>query len=355
MSHPSKEKSPTSDFNNLVRNGIDFLKKAITQLDQDPKHSVINFHTAVEIFLKAPLVHEHWSLVVVDRDPNRLKYEAGDFLSVSFVDACNRLDKSLNKPLLDSTKEAFDKIRKHRNRMVHFYHSGLDGKQRDEIKLEQARAWFELNRFVSVTWNEIFQSFSSDFSQMERNLISNNHYAKAKYEDLKPKIEGLKTEGSVFEICPKCETEAYRFEEKLPRLITRGCMVCFKYESLVLAKCPNCKEPDQCIRPYDGFECNNCGHKISIEIAIFNLLDQSRIRGTKHDLDSNTPAMCGECQGYDTVCEYEGSYLCSKCLTCFDSIGYCEWCSTPMTGSTEDTYVFGCPSCEGLSGHHAND
>ena len=68
MPRPSKARAPMADFENLVRNGIDFLEKAMLQLENDPKHSVINFYTAVEIFLKAPLVHDHWTLVVLDRD-----------------------------------------------------------------------------------------------------------------------------------------------------------------------------------------------------------------------------------------------------------------------------------------------
>jgi hypothetical protein len=178
MSKISAKKDAASDFENLVRNGIDFLTKAISQLESEPKHSVVNFYTAVEIFLKAPLVHEHWALVVVDRNLNRQNYEAGDFLSVSFDDACTRLATALKQPLQSTAKEAFDKVRKHRNRMVHFYHSGINGKQREEIKLEQAQAWFELNRFITDTWREEFKPFQSEFRRMERDLINNNHYAK---------------------------------------------------------------------------------------------------------------------------------------------------------------------------------
>ena len=355
MPKASAKKEPTTDFENLVRNGIDFLEKAMSQLDSDPKHSVINFHTAVEIFLKAPLVHEHWSLVVVDRDPNRQKYEAGDFLSVTFDDACTRLSTSLNKPLPKSAKDAFDKVRKHRNRMVHFYHSGLDGKQHDEIKLEQARAWFELNRFITDTWREQFKPFSSEFRRMERSLIANNHYAKAKYEDLKPKIDGMKKAGKIFENCPECLTNAYQVEQEAPRLTSRHCVVCFNNEKRIQVDCPECGDSDQYMEPYDGFACEKCGHAFSGEKEIFDLLDQNMVRGTKHDLDSDTPANCDECQGYQTVCDYEGGYLCSNCFAYFESIGQCQWCNASMTGDTEDTYVTGCEHCDGYAGHHADD
>lgn len=355
MSKSAAKKEPTTDFENLVRNGIDFLEKAVSQLDSDPKHSVINFYTAVEIFLKAPLVSDHWSLVVVDRDPNRQKYEAGDFLSVSFEDACRRLGTALNKPLNPSAKDAFDKVRKHRNRMVHFYHSGLNGKQRNEIKLEQATAWFELNRFVADTWREQFKPFASEFQQIERKLIANNHYAKAKYEDLKPKIEGMKKGGSTFGDCPRCQTNAYKAEEEAPRLTSFHCMVCFHGGKQLQIDCPDCGGTDQHMEPYDGFSCTECDCEVSGENGIFELLDQNQVRGTKHDIDSDTPANCDECQGHHSVCEYEGGYLCTNCFAYFEYVGECQWCNEPMTGNTEDTYVTGCEFCDGYAGHHAND
>lgn len=355
MSKPSKAKEPRSDFENLVHNGIDFLEKAMSQLDTDPKHSVINFYTAVEIFLKAPLVHEHWILVVADRDPDRQKYDAGDFVSVSFEDACLRLSRTLKKPLHKSAMDAFNKVRQHRNRMVHFYHRGIDGRQRDQIKLEQAQAWFELNRFIADTWREHFEPFASEIRRMERNLITNNHYAQAKYEDLKPKIEGMQKGGKAFEDCPRCRTYAYQVEEEAPRLTSRHCMVCFHSETRLQIDCPKCGDTDQYVEAYNSFSCDKCDYETSGDSELFDLLDQNMVRGTKHDLDSVTPANCDECQGYHTVCEYEGGYLCTNCLTYFDAVGQCEYCGDYMTGDTEHTYTTGCEHCEGTAGRYADD
>ena len=69
----TKKTETASDFENLVRNGIDFLEKAMLQLENEPKYSVINFYTAVEIFLKAPLVHDHWTLTMMARLGRRKK------------------------------------------------------------------------------------------------------------------------------------------------------------------------------------------------------------------------------------------------------------------------------------------
>lgn len=349
------KKVATSDFDNLVRNGIDFLEKAMSQLDSEPKYSVINFYTAVEIFLKAPLVHDHWSLVVVDRDPNRRKYEAGDFISVSFDDACNRLDLSLKKPLTKSAKEAFNRVRKHRNRMVHFYHSGTSEKQRDVIKLEQAQAWFELNHFITDDWCEEFKPYMQEFKRMENNLVANNHYAQTKYESLKTKIEGQKSGGAIFKICPKCGTGACQVNTLADHLTTYHCKVCFLSDTQLNVTCPECGDTDQSMSPYEPFECEKCKYRISGEEKIFRFLDQSKTRYSKDDFDSVTPANCDECQGYQTVCEYAEGYLCSNCFTFFNSLSQCDWCSDHMTGSADDTYVNGCEHCEGYADHHADD
>lgn len=357
MSDTTESSGRKSDFDNLVKNGLDFLEKAIAQLDSEPKYSVINFFTAVEIFLKAPLVHEHWSLVVADRDPNRQNYEAGDFVSVSFDDACTRLALSLKKQLRKSAKDAFDKVRKHRNRMVHFYHSGTSDKQRDAIKLEQAQAWFELNRFVTDDWRKEFDLYLREFKRMENILINNNHYAQAKFLHIKPQIEGAKTAGSVFRTCPKCGTDACEVKKPAPtvqELTDHSCRVCFFRDTRLQVTCPSCHNKNQHLSPSDPFVCNECDHTITSPHNIFKFLDQSK--PSYNDIDeSQTPANCDECQGYETVCEYGDGYLCANCLSFFDSLSNCQWCNASMTGSSEDTYVTGCEHCEGLSGHRRDD
>ncbi|HDX8403318.1 TPA: hypothetical protein RQN00_003427 [Aeromonas dhakensis] len=64
----------------LVDNAFDFLNKAVVELNDYPKFSVINFHAAVELFLKARLMKENWSLVVSNRqEPNWDKFISGNF------------------------------------------------------------------------------------------------------------------------------------------------------------------------------------------------------------------------------------------------------------------------------------
>lgn len=358
MATSANPNQPATDFENLVRNGMDFLEKAISQLDDEPKHSVINFYTAVEIFLKAPLVKEHWALVMAERDPNRQQYEAGDFVSVSFEDACNRLERTLKKGLKPGAIEAFNKVRQHRNRMVHFYHSGTSKRQREAIKLEQAQAWFELNRFVTDDWRTIFSPYLSEFKWMERALVANNHYAQTKYENLKPQIEGKTRGGAIFMSCPRCRTDACQLtkpESALDNLSHQSCLVCFHMETRLQVSCPECDDTNQYLCPAEPFDCKACGHTFKSDGRIFSFLDECKTRGHKDDMFSNTPANCDECQGYQKVCEYGEGYLCTSCFEYFESLGQCEFCGGHMTNSGEDTMYDGCEWCDGVAGTMADD
>ncbi|WP_186188686.1 hypothetical protein [Burkholderia gladioli] len=344
----SPQTDKNTDFENLVRNGLEFLEKAISQLDSDAKHSVINFYTAVEIFLKAPLVVDHWSLVIANQDPDRQKYLSGDFVSVGFDDACKRLGSALGKGLRQSTKDAFDKIRKHRNRMVHFYHNASSPKEKEAIRLEQAEAWFELHRFVTDMFRDEFAPFAQEFTRMERHLSLTQHYASVKFASLKQKIDGKKRGGAVFSVCVRCKqpsSEQQVIDCAIPEVRRNYCHVCLRQETLMTITCPNCQKPDQTLEQASQFVCTQCNHTVD-EDDIFDLLEQA-FYGPDDLMDADTPANCDECQGYHKVCSYNSKYLCTNCFSIFDHLYRCGYCNDPMTQERDDSYVSGCEHCDG--------
>ncbi|RHW55448.1 hypothetical protein AUM81_22795, partial [Cronobacter sakazakii] len=79
-------------FDSLVINAIDFLESSIDDLNIRPKNSIVDFYIAIELFLKARLMLEHWTLIL--DDPGKAikqKFIVGDFNSVYFSDAVQRL------------------------------------------------------------------------------------------------------------------------------------------------------------------------------------------------------------------------------------------------------------------------
>jgi len=342
------------DFGSLVKNGIDFLEKAISELRTEPKHSVINFYTAVEIFLKAPLVLDHWSLVVAGGDRNREKYESGDFVSVSFEDSCKLLASALKKGLKKEAKEAFDKVRKHRNRMVHFFHSASSTAETESIRLEQAEAWFELNKFVTHDYAEAFAPFIRDFRRMEHRLSATQHYAGVKFTNLKPKIDGMTKGETVFGVCARCNqcsSEMRSIDPNLPELTQHYCHVCLDQRTELAIACPSCGDLNQFLEPATDFKCGACNHLVPEGDSIYELLDQSSY-GKDDYLDADTPANCDECQGFHTVGEYKNKYLCTSCFSPFEQLYRCDYCNDACTEEREESYYSGCEHC---GGYEPND
>lgn len=339
----------SEDFGSLVKNGIDFLEKAIAQLATEPKHSVINFYTAVEIFLKAPLVLDHWSLVVAGGDRNREKYESGDFVSVSFEESCKLLASALKKGLKQDAKDAFDRVRKHRNRMVHFFHNASTATETESIRLEQAEAWFELNKFVTQDYAEEFAPFARDFRRMEHRLSATEHYAGVKFISLKRKIDGMTKGGAVFGGCSRCDQRSLEIstpDPDLPELTQRYCHVCLYKRTELAITCPSCGDTHQFLEPATTFVCNECDHSVPEGDSIYELLDQSNY-GKDDYFDADTPANCDECQGFHTICEYKDKYLCTSCFSLFDQLYRCGYCNDPCTDDREESYYSGCEHCDG--------
>lgn len=53
------------DFRNeLIKNAFDFLNRSIDVLEDHPKYSIIFFATSLELFIKAKLAEEHWTLII---------------------------------------------------------------------------------------------------------------------------------------------------------------------------------------------------------------------------------------------------------------------------------------------------
>lgn len=344
------------DFKSLIDNGMDFLEKAYSQLENDPKYSIINFYTAVELLLKAPLVLTHWSLIIADREPNIQKYRSGDFKSIGFEETCSRLNGVLEKPLSADARNAFDVIRKHRNKMVHFYHAESSADDFVGVREEQAEAWFELNKFLAKDHKEVFDPYMHNLKSMERMLRLNEYYANIIYKKLEPEInEGIKN-GRVFLDCVVCKKHAYEhlnLYPQIPSLSNYKCLVCSHQDSELGVNCPACNSKSEYLKPDSSFHCSACQHEIA-QNKIYKFLDEA-CYGPDNYFDAITPANCDECQSFQSVCEFKGGYLCTNCLSFFDGLYACGYCNDYGTELMEDSCWTGCLHCEGNAGRHSED
>ena len=139
-----KPKQAKNDFNLVVENAFDFFRKSLEEFDKEPKYSIIHFHAAVELIMKARLLWEHWTLIITRPETANLKsFRSGDFQSISIKDAKARLESIVQDGLNQAEYECFLRLSDHRNRMVHFYHPGNTGNKTEleKIVAEQCLAW----------------------------------------------------------------------------------------------------------------------------------------------------------------------------------------------------------------------
>ncbi len=348
--------SPMSKDNlsdHLTKNAIDFLIRAIEDFKTQPKYSIIHFYSAVELFLKARLLSEHWSLVV-QRDPDRLKFEAGDFIAVTFADACARLEKVVQSPIPDNARKNFDAIRKHRNKMVHFFHEATLSSEAQiaAIAQEQLRAWYDLNKLLTVQWRSVFRRYGRQFRDIESRLSDHRAYLRAKFEDLEPDIEAEKTKGVNFRACGSCGFEASKINVILGALSGAECLVCRYKDKWLDLVCPDCGKTSA-LTEGGEFACQFCDHKLSQD-ELVDEINQFSITKDNY-FEANVPANCSECEGHGSVVLYEDNYLCVNCLRLTDSVNACQWCGEHSNGSMEDSYWLGCSMCEGSRGWHKDD
>ncbi|HBG05256.1 MAG: hypothetical protein A2075_20925 [Geobacteraceae bacterium GWC2_58_44] len=338
---------PEEIFSRVVGNAFDFLGKALAEFEKEPKYSVINFHAAVELFLKARLMREHWSLVVSKPEIADWKqFISGDFHSVTIREARTRLDSIVQDGISQQQYDSFLRLTGHRNRMVHFFHQGQHDKKSElqKIVAEQCRAWYYLHQLLSHQWAETFTDYQKQIKAFDKEMRMIRHYLKAKFEDLTAVIAD-KVKGNVaFHKCPSCgfkslQEDGLEFE----------CLVCDLNKNGITLSCPQCAKSITMLgEPWQ--KCTKCGYTIEPDDVKAELTKDLFI--TKHNMYDLNHANCGDCEGYETIVEVDGQWFCTQCFTRFEisDISQCGWCNEYTTGDQEDSYWRGCGFCDGKSG-----
>ena len=341
---------PATPLERLIDNAFYFLSGPLRQIKDDPQRSVIDFYTAVELFLKARLLREHWTLIVT-KDPDIGLFKKGDFASVTFDEACNRIRRVLGQQIPQAARDAFDAVRQHRNRMVHFFHPDDPKSKSSSIALEQLKAWHHLNRLITGEWSAALPNgVAKKAAAIERSLVHHREYAQERFNHLKPELVAEAKTGAVFVDCPSCTMKAAQLNNERAWLRSYTCRVCASSWSEMDLDCPECGKLGL-LKSYEGFTCKRkaCKHTVPAE-EVYDLLDDEP---TTHDnyMDAQTPANCDECQGHHTVCSREGEFLCTTCLAVFDQLYACEWCGEFGTESRDNSEWAGCEHCDGKLGH----
>jgi hypothetical protein len=336
-----------------VANAIDFAKRSVRELNRSPKYSMIHFAAAVELFLKARLLREHWSLIVTRPDTASLQdFRLGKFHSVSVEEAIKRLRNIANEPVSDRAEKAFRAVADHRNRLMHFFHPVLGSSARaseiEAVVSDQYKAWRLLNELLTGSWAAHFQRHVRRLRKLNEVLLRLKDFLKAKYEALLPDIQEQIRRGAQFEMCSLCNFRAAKVDAvgTKPAKFAGRCAVCDWSHSSVHEPCPDCR---QMIIVEDMGEgtCENCG----LEIDLDYLLEKYVPSYDPKDEEPDT-AYCSTCERTDaeTVVPYGDRYLCLSCQSEADYVGRCGYCSTRVTNiDSVGSYVFGCILCDGAA------
>lgn len=347
--------NPQDMLERLVINAIDFLSKSIDEIDNQPKFSVIHFYTAVELFLKARLLAEHWSLVVAKGQiPDIKKFKAGNFKSISLEEAKEKLEKILEINISEKTFNSFKSVCDHRNRMVHFFHEANSIEEnealREEVAKEHLSAWYFLHCLILRDWKDVFEPWGVEIAQLDKRLRSLNQYLNVVFENLKPEIAKRSKEGSYFDKCPSCEFDSYEHRGTVGEFYDPECLVCgFSEGTVIRIDCPDCKSPVFFIG--EGFSlCGSCGRKLEPDDLASELLDLIDAHHLIKDGDFEGSANCSNCDGYNTVIPFHGQYFCTSCFEMSDSVTQCQYCGEFNNGDMEDSFLCGCGICSGKLG-----
>ena len=341
-------------FDSLTRNAFDFLERAIAEFDKSPKYSVIHFCAAVEMLLKARLMKEHWSLIVSKPDQaNLAKFMAGDFASVTLEDARVRIRDVAGEDISDDAYASFRALANHRNKMVHFFHNGLESneKAKAQIVAEHCRSWFHLHRLLN-RWNSYFHDFSGEIAHADRAMKGQRKYLAAKFKALKSELDAARKAGHAPKTCSACDFDAAIPDALDDQIASLRCLVCDHVETQVEFDCPHCGEP--IVIATEGYAtCEHSEGRIKPEHLVDVLTKD--VVGTKDYFETGLPANCGNCKGYHTVVERGDNHFCANCFDISNGIEQCQWCNEYNTGDMEHSYSVSCNQCDAKVGWEKDD
>lgn len=338
----------TRETSALINNGLDFLNKAREELQAgQAKFSVVSFWTAVEILMKVPLVHEHWTLACSGKKMERKKYLTGDFQSVTYDEACARLGDVLDKPLSKKVALLFNKVKNHRNRVVHFYHNELSDGGIQQVLTEQADAWFALNRLMREDWASLFgRQLCNKLAEDEgRMLRSSEFYAGAKFRDesVQNELAVERESGTTVSKCLVCGYDSLLKQMISPeiRLYDEQCLVCDEQNVFIDLSCPKCSTAIAVETGESGVNCNNCGH----EFSSYEVFSSSPL----YEQIQTSEIGCADCSRLNSVCIFPSmyaSYLCMSCFYTHEQVYQCSCCGCWSTDEFIRKKNVGCMFCK---------
>ena len=210
----------------IINNSLDFLFSAAKDLWDDNlssyqqlKYSSIKLYEGIELLLKARLMEEHWSLII--RDFNKYKkdsFKSGDFISTTFEQTCNRLESFCGFKLEESSYNAFDNLRKLRNKFVHFSCTISSY----AILPIQLSAWHHILELLTNGFlGRLSENQNHILDKIENSMLRSENFLDARFKEIESDIKAAKKKGLLVANCPNCKLKAMLIGDGPPE-----CLVC---------------------------------------------------------------------------------------------------------------------------------
>lgn len=333
-----RHKQPIDSFDALVRNGIDFFTVSINEFSEKPKYSVIHFCAAIELFLKARLMIEHWALIVDDpRKADTRRFLNGEFKSVTMDQSIERIKAICGETLPKADLRIFNSIRDHRNQFVHFFHPDENSARKETIARELCASWYALHQLLTTRWQFHFEKYQSEIEGVDRQMHSIREFLTVKFENLKDRLSLDRMNGISIDICAVCGLEALEILTLSDPLFEYRCIVCDSNDRFLSLECPELDCPGQIIvEELIGAVCNKC-RRISTNEELVSQLTPSPEKAIH----------CVNCpDAGKTVVSHIGDYLCVCCVQIHEKAARCQRCQSQWVGwdSTRSGF-FVCPRC----------
>ena len=244
----------------MLANGLRHLKRGLEAFAEDDlDFALTDFYCGLEIILKALVLHEDWRQVFVEpNDANQAKLDNGSAKTIGADHAIDRLGKVINKPISKEVKKAIDRIRIHRNKLMHFYHLDLQSDSgKKVIATDLARGWHALRLLRADTrFQTVFSKRSWQHDEIDAALLVLKNYLKQAEQD----IQSANSGATLFD-CEACEMQTVKsgrcllcgYEHISHRDIAQGA------ESIPKLDCTSCGHEGVVVQTGKASRCTNCG------------------------------------------------------------------------------------------------
>ncbi|HEX8265374.1 MAG TPA: hypothetical protein VF596_08215 [Pyrinomonadaceae bacterium] len=322
MKKQSQTQTVSNEFNNLVVNAIDFLKTALDEITSNPKRTIIDFYTALELFIKARLMKEHWSLIITRPEAaDSNKFLRGDFQSVSLKDARERLKNIVNDDIGDDVFNSFKEIGEYRNRLVHFHNETAN--LQEIVAKDVLRGLYFLNILLLNKWKLHFKPYEIELNEISQKAHKLRDFLKVKFEAIEGSILSDRESGIIYNKCLSCDFESSRKTHIYEQIYSGICRVCDFEEDCVEVCCQNCSMK---VYVSGGFRiCDYCSHTIEIDEVLVHLEPPtpfSKNSAIEYEEKMRQRANCNECDFINgTVLPVNDNFNQWFCVNCNKYVG----------------------------------